>query len=355
MITVVGITFPREWLWGSYEEIVLDALKKQIDRLYPDQQNLLINLTWFGPQFSNNGWQQVLDLAPRVFDNLFLLATVDPPMINPDQIQYLTARLGHPKLHKIGNFDTEYHFNFFAPILARHFAHYDRDQLLMQQPKYLYINYNRKPREHRVKLVKLLIDLGLDHRGILTLGRPNPVYDKDPNNQLYLSIGEREEDYVHTGHWYHTGESEFGIPHDILSLHRIDLWQNHFLHIIGATEFNHWDDIFVSETQFKPMIGLRPFVINGNARTYKWLRDNGFLTFERWFPNQDFDDVSDVHGNIVRAVQYLSSLADKDIIAMYQDMLPSLDHNRHRFYEYANEQSSLMTNILQGRTCTSIG
>jgi hypothetical protein len=162
-----------------------------------------------------------------------------------------------------------------------------------------------------------------------------------------LSIGEKDEDYVHDGHWLHTRESEFGIPHDSLSLHRMDLWQNHFLHIIGATEFNYWDDIFVSETQFKPMIGLRPFVINGNTRTYKWLRDNGFVTFERWFPNIDFDDVFDVHGNIIRAVEYLSLLGDKEIIAMYRDMLPSLDHNRNRFYEYAREQSSLMANILQ--------
>jgi len=60
------------------------------------------------------------------------------------------------------------------------------------------------------------------------------------------------------------------------------------LHIIGATEFSPDANLFVSETQFKPIIGLRPYLINGNPKTYEWLERQGFKTFNKYFPGIDF-------------------------------------------------------------------
>jgi hypothetical protein len=212
----------------------------------------------------------------------------------------------------------------------------------------LYINYNRKPREHRVRLVKQLQQRNLDSYGIITLGRPNTVYDKDPNNQLYLSIGEDPKDYVEAGHWYDTTvQDQFGIPHDVLSLHRLDYWQQHFLNIIGATEFNVWDDIFVSESQFKPIIGLRPFLINGNVRTYQWLVDNGFRTFNRWFVDIDFENADTVHDSICQAVAWLTTLTKDELIALYNEMLPDLRHNRARFFEFSQEQQYKINHLFK--------
>lgn len=346
MIKFIGATFPTQWLWSKYEQQCIDSVKKQINNYYVNQKNLLINLTWFGPQFDNKHWQQFLELYPEKFDNLFLLSTVDPPMINPDQIDEMITRLGNPRLFKIGNFDTEYHFNFFAPILEKHFAHYNDAELLLEDPKYLYINYNRKPREHRVRFVKQLYEKKLNHFGVITLGKANIVFDKDPDNTLYISIGENPADYIKHGHWYNTNrEDDFGIPHDVLSLHNMYYWKHHFLHIIGATEFNVWDDIFVSETQFKPIIGLRPFLINGNIRTYQWLIDNGFQTFNHWFPKIDFENPDTVHESLCRAIEYLSTMSKPQILDMYNSMLPDLIHNKNRFYEYAREQSVKINNL----------
>jgi hypothetical protein len=118
----------------------------------------------------------------------------------------------------------------------------------------------------------------------------------------------------------------------------MDYWQHHFLYIIGATEFNPWDDIFVSETQFKPIIGLRPFLINGNVRTYQWLENNGFKTFNRYFDGIDFTDEHRVHESLCQAIQYLTTLSKNDILELYNQMLPDLLYNRQRFYEFADEQ-----------------
>jgi hypothetical protein len=340
-LTYIGVSFPDKWLWGRYETQCIDSVRQQIQNKFSNKRNMLINLTWFGPQFNNNMWKTYQDFVQKKIkiDNLFLLSTVDPAMINPDQIQDMLTDLGQPRLFKIGNFDNEYHFNFFAPILTDHFKKYSSEDIELKSVKWLFINYNRKPRQHRVDFVKSLIAHDLKKYGLVTLGRPNVIYDKDPNNDLYLSLGEKIEDYIATGHWYESSISdEFGIPHDVLSLHNLDYWQNHFLHIIGATEFNHWDDIFVSETQFKPMLGLRPFLINGNPRTYKWLEHNGFRHFNKYWPNIDFNDPDLVHESLCRAIEFLTSQSETQITQMYHDIMPDLVHNQQRFYEFAREQ-----------------
>jgi hypothetical protein len=347
MITFIGTSFDNN-LWATYEQQIITRIGEQIDIAFPHDKNLFINLTWFGPQFSNKEYAKYTNLIGTKFDNLFLLATVDPAMINPDQIADMVTNLGNPKLFKIGNFDSDYHFNFFAPILKQHFKSYLPQELALQEIKWLYINYNRKPREHRVKFVQSLIDRNLKKHGIVTLGKPNTIYDKNPANTLFFTVGEKIDDYVDTGHWYDTTvPDEFGLPHDVLSLHNMHYWRHHFLHVIGATEFNVWDDIFVSETQFKPIIGLRPFLINGNVRTYQWLRDNGFRTFEKYFPGIDFEDEHMVHDSICQAIEQLIPLSQEKLVNIYQSMMPDLLHNQNRFLEYADEQKLLMNNLFK--------
>ena len=346
--TFIGITFPSEWIWSKYEQQCIDSIQQQVKIKYPTSNNLIINLTWFGPQFNNHpGWEQYTDLVSNncTFDNLFIISTVDPAMINPEQIEQIVKSLGNPRLFKIGNFDTAYHFNFFAPILKDLFRQYTEEEVLLVDPKWIYINYNRKPREHRVGLVKKLYERKLDHCGLITLGKPNVIYDNDPGNHLYLSLGEDSKDYVDYGHWYHD-EDEFGIPHDVLSLHKMDHWQHHFLNIIGATEFNVWDDIFISETQFKPIIGLRPFIINGNVRTYKWLTDRGFKTFNHWFPGIDLEDPDLVHESICQVIEQLSQMPANQLNSLYQDMLPDLRHNKKLFFEFAEGERHRVNYIL---------
>jgi len=347
MLTYLGTTFPGDFLWAKYEIEIIESLKQQIENRFGSERNLFINSTWFGSQFNNPVYYEYLDLVKNNtrFDNLFFLASVDPALISQQQIAELATQVG-AKLFKIGNFDTEYHFNFFAPVLAEHFQDFPEHELILHDPKYLFINYNRKPREHRVQLVKKLIEHNLKDLGIVTLGRPNVTYDKDPDNNLYFSIGEKIENYNKNNHWF-SGPDEFDIPHDVLTLHRFDYWQKHFLNIVGATEFNPWDDIFVSETQFKPILGLRPFVINGNVRTYQWLRDNGFKTFNQYF-GVELEDIKDfeVHDSIIQVVKFLSKLSKSEILSMYNDMLPDLKYNKQRFFEYAHEQKTLVDCIL---------
>lgn len=342
----IGCYFPDNWTYGQYEQAMAKNIISQINNKFSLQKNLFINMTWFGPQF-NNEYNQVLKFKEQgiKFDNLFLLATVDPPMITSEQIQVIAAASGVSAIYQIGNFDSNYEFNFFAIVCAEKFVKYKIGDIILKDPKHLYINYNRKPRKHRVDFVKQLIKHNLIDQGIVTLGRPNVIFDKSDDNNLYLTIGEDPADYVEQGHWFN-GPDEFGIPHDLFSLHNIDYWQHHFLHICGSTEFNSWDNIFVNQIEFKPLIGLRPFVINGQTTIYQWLQRNGFKTFNHYF-DAELENIPEhqIHNSIIAVIKQLSNLDHSELISMYNDMLPDLLHNRRRFFEFAQEQHYKLNNL----------
>ena len=128
----------------------------------------------------------------------------------------------------------------------------------------------------------------------------------------------------------------------------MNYWKHHFLYIVGATMFWPWDDIFVSESQFKPIIGLRPFIINGNTRTYKWLRDRGFRTFNHYFPFADLENTHEdmVHPEIIKVLEWLANVDDNELLGMYNRMLPDLLYNREHFFKFASEQKNKIENLL---------
>jgi hypothetical protein len=140
---------------------------------------------------------------------------------------------------------------------------------------------------------------------------------------------------------------EFGIPHDIHSLGNMQIWQQHFLNVVGETEFLPWDNMFISEKTWKPVLGLRPFVINGQTKIYQYLRDQGFRTFEKYFNNVELENIPEyqVHDSIVAVIKYLSSLPKDELISMYQHMLPDLLHNRRHFAEFSQTQCCRINNL----------
>ena len=138
-------------------------------------------------------------------------------------------------------------------------------------------------------------------------------------------------------------DMNFGIQHDIHSLGNLDLWQRHFLTVVSETEFLPWDPTFVSEKTWKPIIGLRPFVINGQSKAYQWLQARGFRTFNHLWPG-DLDTATEhnTHAGIASAIQWLST---QNLSELYQQLLPDLEHNQQRYWEFCQEQHQRVRNL----------
>jgi len=339
-ISFIGTTFAKSFQWHQDEIDLIKSIQDQIQLHYYDYQNLFINTTWFGPQFDNGEYDKYQKLVSQKhkFDNVFLLAAPDPICLNQEQISQIVADSGATNCFLLGNFDTAYSFNFISTVIPKYFEKYQTSDLVLTDPKWLYINYNRKPRNHRVQLVDKLFENSLQALGIITLGKDSQAYNNTNIKPRELNLGESPNE----GNW---GMSmDFGIPHDIHTLGNMDLWRQHFLTVVGETEFLPWDHTFVTEKTWKSIIGMRPFVINGQTKIYTWLRAHGFRTFNHHWSHIEMENLNEleVHDSIVAVIKYL---ATQDIQQMYQLMLPDLKHNRDRFFEFAQEQKFRMENL----------
>jgi hypothetical protein len=333
--TIIGDFFPAHWIYGEYEQSLFADVVQQVKEKFANTNNVVLNLTWDGPQTT-----QAIQNIDHQVDNLFVVSTVDS--VSTLWKTYVNS-INATKVYHLGNFDSEYQYNFFAIVCADLFKEYRTEDLILTDIKYRWISYNRKPYDHRRQFVEALQNHDLLHTGIVTMGRNFPG---DPRPDLYCSIGERDEDYVKYGHWYELGTeaTPHQIPHDLFSLHNWHYWQHHFLHIVGCTFPYNEDHLFTNQIDFKPIIGLRPFIINGQTRKYQWWRNQGFRTFESWFPTK-LDRQRTLTDNLVATVKYVNSMSIDQLQSMYNDMLPDLLHNRARWYEWAAEQKQKVKSL----------
>jgi hypothetical protein len=91
---------------------------------------------------------------------------------------------------------------------------------------------------------------------------------------------------------------------------------------------------------------MRPFVINGVQRTYRWLRHHGFKTFNQYWPHIAIES-GDVHDSIITLIKFLQEQNKHELLAMYNDMLPDLRYNKQRFVSFAQEQKFRMENLFE--------
>ena len=337
MITYIGTTFPESYQWHVDEVELINQIQHQIDAKYPTSQNLFINTTWFGPQFDNGQWHEYQTLIDqgRKFDNLFMLAAADPVFLNHDQIADIVKQTGATGVYLMGHFDGAYQFNFHSIVLPKYFKTYTREDLALKDIEWVFINYNRKPRQHRTDLVEKILKENLHQFGQVSLGKKDLVFTTTEQN-LHLTVD--PPDYDSKANW--GMDNRFGISHDIHSLGDLAIWNNYFLNVVSETEFFPWDNLCVTEKTWKPIIGLRPFIVNGQTTIYNYLKNNGFKTFNHYWSHIDVESVNELelHDNIIQVIKYLVSLGTEKLQAMYQDMLPDLLHNQARFLEFAQEQ-----------------
>lgn len=349
MITVIGTTFPESWQYGPEEIAIVDCTQVQIDQHFANQRNLLINTTWFGPQFDNSEWHKIQQLIATgaEFDNLFLLAAIDPMYLMDQDLELIQSSLGIKQTYRIGMYaDSPYEWNFHSFTVAQHCPQYSKQDLQPTEFAKAFLLYQRKPRPHRLELTQRLIQENILDRGTVTLGSNedhNYDWTQGGSIPLVLTINDSPADYKHNGQ--HT---EFGgIPNDLVSIGRLDVWQQCFLNVVSETEFESWKPRFVTEKMWKPIIGLRPFLIHGQTETYAWLRNQGFKTFNQHWPHIAVETDPDTHTTTVQVLKYVSAMTADQLGQLYSEMLSDIQHNRQRYWEFSQEQQYKMEHLFQ--------
>jgi len=346
MLQRIGTTFPTDWQYGPEEIEIFNKTAEQIDKKFPNSRNLLINTTWFGPQFDNIEWKKIQLLFDKKikFDNLFLLSVIDPLYLKDEHLSEIQIRLAVKNTYKIGMFDgSAYEWNFHAIVGDHLMPKYKDTDVTLTTYEKDFLCYQRKPRAWRVDFAQLLKQNDLLKNGVVTLGGKNENEHDWSEGRTWepIVLEDDPKNYKHNG-----AQTDYaGVPNDLVTLGRLDIWNKCFLYISSETVFNHWEPIFVNERIWKTMIGLRPFIIQGNPKTYAWLRKNGFKTFNQYWSHIDLENSTNILQDHIAVLKFLATLSPTDKMAMYKDMYKDLLYNKKRFYEFSKEQRNKMEHI----------
>jgi hypothetical protein len=55
----------------------------------------------------------------------------------------------------------------------------------------------------------------------------------------------------------------------------------------------------------------------------------------------------EVHNSLIDVIKFLSTISNVTLSEMYADMLPALEHNRNRFFEFAKEQQYKIDHLFE--------
>jgi hypothetical protein len=330
--TIEHYGFPAEWPAGQLNIEVMNNIKKNIAMTWPNQINFIVNTAFMDVD-------SIKKLLERHPDNLFICSTTDPwlwfwPLF---EMQELLRTNITTKIHRINYNLIEYDFDFWAICCLKFFKNYTVEDVELKDPTYLFLNYNRKPHSHRQALFEKIKTEGLDSLGIITIG----TYQDQAGNCIASNLNETI-DYVDT-EFYST--KQLKIPNDNFSLGNINIWQSHFVNIVSESRFTQQDQLFLSEKIWKPIIGMRPFMVNVHHDILRHLQKNGFDTFEDLWPvpykprkRTKHLPIDEVTNFIVENLKWLQT---QNLSELYQSIRPRLLANRQRFFEYAKEQETV--------------
>lgn len=289
--------FPYAWRAGRVEQLIRNILEQKAQQQLDVDSVMIINPTWL---LDRDIAQEIQDADP---DFIICHVFVDPVIT---QVKEIIQASGQPYL-MIGNTD-QCRLDFWAMVCDLNFQAYTLDELKLNSTAQKFMCLNRKPHAHRRTMGRYLEPV--KDQGYLTTGADIASTDAD--------VG----DYV--------------VPNDIYTLGDIHSWQNAYLNIVTETVFETQDpmDFFISEKTWKPILGRRPFFVYGQPELRKYLKQQGFDTFEDIIDYQRLPVNAAEEHYAELAVDTIKQLSIKRHVAFEN----RLNNNQLRFRSYVYEQ-----------------
>ena len=318
--------FEREWLNNVKREIAQTSL-------YED--NVVVNLTWFNANWENA--KPLIDLIENLGTGKEVKIWYTSSIDGAHWITYSNMKFYHYLIGKgysssfVGFSDEHWHSwipTWFIDVNLRT----DTNELMLNKnPNNLYLAYNRKPKIHREWLVNSLIEHDLLDRGWIT-------YESSHYPQIDVKTGSTDQEN-------HSGDLRFSRPEDVCSLGNLRTWRDSYMVIVSETE--HDDPWQLSEKTWKPIFGMRPFLINGSRELYKNLEKLDLYTPKDLFKNVDLDCY---YESVVKQIQALYIKTPDELYRLWEDQFEMLLYNRQRMFEIANCDPEKILNWPQAKS-----
>lgn len=319
---------------GTMERDWLNNLKTEIAETSEFEHNVVCNLTWFKANWEETEPLRKLvhSLGPKEHVKIWYVGSVDGNYwISQSHIEFYQYFVKEGYVSSFVGYSGEHWYSWYPEwFINNNWKANAEDMLLNNPPKYLYLCYNRKPRIHRTWLMDSIIKNNILDRGWVT-------FEKGHYPEIDIKSAETDQEK-------HTGDTRFTRPEDILSLGDMNLWRDSYLTVVSETD--HDDPWQLSEKTWKPIFGLRPFLINGRREVYDVLERLGFYTPKDLFKNNDLDCH---YESVVKQIKSLYEKTPEQLYQMWEDQYEMLVYNRKRMYEMANSDPKKILNWPQAK------
>jgi hypothetical protein len=314
--------------WGP--EFPLKKLEQQIIEQYlahDQSKTVLINSTWYRTDYHQIVMAELRNLE---FDKIVLISMLDAAIPATEWYQEFDC-----SVHAVGYYPGPDAVDFWALVVDQHFLCPEFDLYNNSKIDTAYMCLNRKPHWHRLQLYNQLVELGIVDQGIVSLGGDNG----SATRLLKYDLGQ-------SNLAPNAGTGQNGIANDIMSLGHPDNWQRHFLNIVTETQFDIKKTYFVSEKIYKPMMGMRPFLVYASDGAVSWLTEHGFEPYTK-----DFQDISDLDlSDPCNIPNFLSALCQQDSHywqAKYVALKDKIMYNKIHFTESVKQQKLIVEQGIQ--------
>lgn len=317
--------------WSVDEQDILEGFPSCIqDDLFNGKAFLLINNDW-------ESWSR--DFLLTIYKKL------SKSKLNPLKVLYLCNAIDieheHykicidkkiPKWLQIKVLYSPHVFNNW-PYILPFFKH---DKNVIKTKRFLCLN--RVVRDHRLMLTGLLSYHDLLDKGFFSLG-PTEI-------QFSNYIKEKPRDIVEGLEKIKNSipivldTPDFQTNHVGWDSLPIEYYQKSYFSLVSGTFACKDQELSrgINEKELKPILAKHPFILWNRPFTLKYLRGEGFLTFDKWF-DESYDNEEDDYKRltmIVQEVKRLCSLPTKTLDIIINNMAHVLDHN----YNNATERLS---------------
>jgi hypothetical protein len=305
-----------EFVVKQLEQKIVDQYLKPL--LHNSQRVIVINSTWY-----TNDYHGIVTewLRHNSVDVIVLVSLIDSAIPAVDYFKEFNATVV-----AVGYYPGNHQIDFWALFLDQYFESPSSMDMcrfdLVDRP---FMCLNRKPHWHRKQLYNELRHYDLLDKGLVSMGSQTnvPVLALDFPKVFNFAPN--------------AGTEQNGIPNDIATLGSMQNWQRHFLNIVTETVYDINANNFVSEKIYKPILGMRPFLVYDADGACRWLADRGFANY-----TEDFVDITDLDlknsANIAPFLVILSNQSETYWKKKLVDLAPKIVYNKEHFYKYVEEQ-----------------
>lgn len=312
------IGWGMNWPAKQLEQKILRQLLR--DRWHDQSRSVIVNSVWYNQDYHQQVMTELEHIQPS---HVFVVAMLDPPIADLSWFKSLGA-----EVVGVGYYPKQRFFDYFAAFTDSFHERINADQLLDHNSiDTAYMCLNRKPHAHRVRLYQGLHNLDIVDRGFVSLGGdpPTRVLANDCDGQPLAP---------------NPGSEHYGINNDVASLGNLDRWQRHLVNIVTETVWDTEASNFVSEKTFKPVLGLRPFLMYAANGGIQCLTSRGFEPYV-----SDFDDITDLDLALPHNIPLFLSVLCHQSPSYWRHkfiaLKPKLLHNLDQFNTHVRQQLQL--------------